>query len=66
MQVRLDSIIVMLSIITKVMHARMDKVCKAKGYYGEVQYGFISGRSMSFCVFILLVFCDIAQRGMIQ
>jgi len=34
---------VMLSIITKVLHGRMDKICEAKGDYGSIQYGFRSG-----------------------
>ena len=47
----------MLSIITNVMHARIDKVCEAKllkGTIGKVEYGFRSERSTSNCVFILL------------
>ena len=67
---------VMLSIITKVLHGRMDKICESKGYYGIIQYGFRSGRSTSDCVFmllaairkakskvhiILIAFCDIAK-----
>ena len=30
---------VILSVITKIMHARMDKICEKNGYYGTVQYG---------------------------
>ena len=67
---------VMLSVITKVLHGRMDKICESKGYYGNIQYGFRSGRSTSDCVFMLLAairkakskghtisiaFCDIAK-----
>ena len=67
---------VILSVITKIMHARMDKICEKNGYYGTVQYGFRSGRSTSDCVFMLLsairkakkkghtvsiAFCDIAK-----
>ena len=66
----------MLRIITKVLHGRMDKICKSKGYYGSIQYGFRSGRSTSDWVFMLLAairkakskghtisiaFCDIAK-----
>ena len=67
---------VLLSVITKNMHGRMDKICEQNGYYGKVQYGFRLGRSTSDCVFMLLAvirkakrkghtltiaFCDIAQ-----
>ena len=67
---------VMLSVITKVVHARMDKICESEGYYGNIQYGFRKGRSTSDCVFMLLsairkakrkgraisiAFCDIAK-----
>ena len=67
---------VILSVITKIMHGRMDKICEENGYYGKVQYGFRSGRSTSDCVFMLLAavrkakrkghtvtiaFCDIAK-----
>ena len=67
---------VILSVITKIMHGRMDKICERNGYYGSVQYGFRSGRSTSDCVFMLLAavrkakkkghsvsiaFCDIAK-----
>ena len=45
---------VILSVITKIMHGRMDKICEENGYYGKVQYGFRSGRSTSDCVFMLL------------
>ena len=31
---------VLLSVITKSMHGRMDKICEQNGYYGKVQYGF--------------------------
>ena len=67
---------VLLSILTKVLHARLDSVCEAKGYYGQVQYGFRRNRSTTDCVFMLLsaikhakqnghmvsiAFCDIAK-----
>ena len=45
---------VILSVITKIMHARMDKICEKNGYYGTVQYGFRSGCSTSDCVAMLL------------
>ena len=63
-------------VITKIMQARMDKICEKNGYYGTVQYAFRSGRSTSDCVFMLLsairkakkkghtvsiAFCDIAK-----
>ena len=67
---------VILSVITKIIHGRMDKICEENGYYDKVQYGFRSGRSTSDCVFMLLAairkvkkkgqtvsiaFCDIAK-----
>ena len=45
---------VMLRLVTKILHARMDKVCEREGFYGKVQYGFRKGRSTSECVFMLL------------
>ena len=45
---------VILSVITKIMHERMETICEKNGYYGQVQYGFRSGRSTSDCVFMLL------------
>ena len=67
---------VILSLITKIVHARMDPICEREGFYGPVQFGFRKGRSTSDCVFILLAairrakkknhtislaFCDIAK-----
>ena len=67
---------VLLSIITKIIHSRMDPICEQEGFYGPVQFGFRKGRSTSDCVFILLsairrakkknhnvslAFCDIAK-----
>jgi len=67
---------VILSVITKILHGRMDRICEKNGYYGTVQYGFRSGRSTTDCVFMLLAavrkakrkghsvsiaFCDIAK-----
>ena len=65
---------VLLSVITKILHGRLDPICEAEGYYGAVQYGFRKNLSMSDCVFILLAairrakrkgqtisFCDIAK-----
>ena len=67
---------VMLNVITKILHTRMDKICEREGFYGEVQYGFRKGKSTSDCVFMLLAairkakkkrqvltiaFCDIAK-----
>ena len=45
---------VVLSIITKVIHSRMDPICEREGFYGPVQFGFRKGKSTSDCVFILL------------
>jgi len=67
---------VLLSLITKIIHARMDPICEREGFYGPVQFGFRRGRSTSDCVFVLLAairkakkknhtislaFCDIAK-----
>ena len=45
---------VLLNLITKIVHARMDLICKREGFYGPVQFGFRKGISTSDCVFILL------------
>ena len=45
---------VILSVVTKILHSRMDKVCERDGLYGKIQYGFRKGRSTSDCVFMLL------------
>ena len=34
---------VILSVFTKVLHGRLDPICKSEDFYGEVQYGFHSG-----------------------
>ena len=31
---------VLLSVITKILHGRLDPICEAEGYYGAVQYSF--------------------------
>ena len=31
---------VLLSVITKILHGRLDPICEDKGYYGAVQYSF--------------------------
>ena len=43
-----------LNVITKIMHARMDTICQKNGYYIKVQYGFRSGQPTSDCIFMLL------------
>ena len=45
---------VVLSVITKVIHKQMDKVCEREELYSKVQYSFRKGRSMKECVFMLL------------
>jgi len=67
---------VILNLVTKIIHSRMDKICETEGFYGTTQFGFRKGRSTSDCVFILLAairrakkrnhtvslaFCDIAK-----
>ena len=67
---------VILSVFTKVLHGRLNPICEAEQYYGEVQYGFHSGRSTTDCIFmplpaichakrnhqvISVAFCDIAK-----
>ena len=57
---------VFLSVITKIMHGRMDKICEKNGYYGTVQYGFRSGRSTSDCVFMLLAAVIKAKKNSVS
>ena len=62
---------ILLNMLTKILHERMDKICEQEGLYGPVQYGFRKGRSTSDCVLILLgkkknqtvslAFCDVAK-----
>ena len=53
---------VLLSVITKILHGRLDPICEAEGYYGAVQYGFRKNRSTSDCIFILLAAIRRAKR----
>ena len=68
---------VILNLVTKIIHSRMDKICETEGFFGTTQFGFRKGRSTSDCVFILLAairrakklnhtvslaFCDIAKE----
>jgi len=43
-----------LSVLTKLLHKRMDPICEEEGFYGTVQFGFRSGRSTPDCVFAIL------------
>ena len=67
---------VLLSVITKLLHARMNAICERENLYGIVQYGFRKQRSTTDCVFIIInaikearrkhktisiAFCDIAK-----
>ena len=67
---------VLLSVITKLLHERMNLICERENLYGIVQYGFCKQRSTTDCVFIIInaikearrkhktisiAFCDIAK-----
>ena len=69
---------VMLSMVTKIVQKRMDSICEREGFYGPVQFGFRSRRSIVDCVFMVLAalrnakrkhqsislaFCDIAKAN---
>ena len=54
---------VILSVFTKVLHGRLDMICEEEDYYGEVQYGFRSGRSTTDCIFMLLAAVRRAKRN---
>ena len=54
---------VLLSVITKILHSRLDPISEAEGYYGAVQYGFRKNWSMSDCIFILLAAIQRAKRN---
>ena len=45
---------ILLSIITKIVHNQMNKVCEREGFYRSCQFGFRQSRSMTDCVFILM------------
>ena len=51
-----------LSVLTKLLHKRMDPICEEEGFYGTVQYGFRSGRSTTDCVFAILAVIREAKR----
>ena len=53
---------VFLSVLTKLVHKRMDPICEEEGFYGSVQYGFRSGRSTTDCVFAILAVIREARR----
>ena len=53
---------VMLSIITKIIHKRMNKICEREGFYGSVQYGFRQKRSTTDCVLMILAALRVAKR----
>ena len=53
---------VMLSVITKILHARMNVICERENLYGIVQYGFRKQRSTTDCVFIILSAIKTARR----
>ena len=66
----------LLSVLTKLLHERMNVICEREDLYGIVQYGFRKQRSTTDCVFIIInaikeakrkhktisiAFCDIAK-----
>ena len=53
---------VMLCVITKILHARMNIICEREKLYGIVQYGFRKQRSTTDCVFIILSAIKTARR----
>ena len=53
---------VFLSVVTKLIHERMNSFCKEQGFYGSVQYGFRKKHSTTDCVFIILAAICKAQR----
>ena len=53
---------VMLCVITKIIHARMNIICEREGLYGIIQYGFRKQRSTTDCVFIILSAIKTARR----
>ena len=53
---------VILSMLTKILHKRMNEICEREGFYGSVQYGFRKNRSTSDCVFLILAALRSAKR----
>ena len=66
----------LLSVLTKLLHERMNLICERENLYGIVQYGFRKQRSTTDCVFIIInaikeakrkhktisiAFCDLAK-----
>ena len=66
----------LLSVLTKLLHERMNFICEREDLYGIVQYGFHKQRSTTDCVFIIInaikeakrkhktisiAFCDLAK-----
>ena len=53
---------VILSLITKIIHKRMNKICEREGFYGSVQYGFRQKRSTTDCMLMILAALRVAKR----
>ena len=54
---------ILLSVITKIVHKRMNKVCEREGFYGSCQFGFCQNCSTTDCVFFLLAAICKAKRN---
>ena len=54
---------ILLSVITKIVHKRMNKVCEREGFYGSCQFGFRQNHSTTDCVFILFAAIRKAKRN---
>ena len=53
---------VVLSVLTKIVHKRMNEICEREGFYGHIQYGFRQKRSTVDCVFMILAALRAAKR----
>jgi len=53
---------VVLSVLTKIVHKRMNVICEREGFYGSIQYGFRQKRSTVDCVFMILAALRAAKR----
>ena len=53
---------VVLSVITKIVHKRMNAICEREGFYGPIQYGFRQKRSTTDCVLMILAALRSAKR----
>ena len=54
------------SVITRLLAARMDKVCEKNNLYGSMQFGFKSNKSTTDCVFLRLAALRKARKKRYQ